>query len=317
VSEEEEQLFGSVTPPLRIGYFGLPLGALLLLRDGHELVYGVLAPVAQPGRARLRRHLGPARLVDRSVEGDATERIDHLVFQQEVDLLVSWFYTTKIPAAYLARPRHGGIGVHPSLLPRHRGPDPFYAAIDAGDLETGVTVHELAEEYDTGRILLRRALAIGERDAWQLARALDRPSLSALREVVRAFAEGRPPLPIEQDPGQVSYAPRPEGEALRVDWTWPTARVLRRVRALAPVPGLALEFRGVDFFVTRAVEAPDVPAALRPSEAQLGARLVIRTGDGGISVERACLLVDDEPRELSGAALARWLTAESDQVTET
>ena len=54
----------------------------------------------------------------------------------------------------------GAIGVHPSLLPRHRGPDPYFWAIESGDLETGVTAHRLEEEYDTGAILAQRRLAI-------------------------------------------------------------------------------------------------------------------------------------------------------------
>lgn len=94
-------------------------------------------------------------------------------------------------------------------------------------------------------------LAVGERDAWQLARALDRPSLAALRAVVAAFARGERPAAEPQDETLATWAPEPEGALSRVDWSWPSERVLRRIRALSPVPGLALELCGQAFFVTR------------------------------------------------------------------
>jgi methionyl-tRNA formyltransferase len=95
---------------------------------------------------------------------------------------------------------------------------------------------------------------------------------------------------VEQDPSLVTWAPEPEGAALRSDFGWSTERVLRRVRALSPVPGVALEIAGLEFFVTRARETQGFPKALHPGEAGVvDSTLVIRTGDGAIAVERAVL----------------------------
>ena len=89
-------------------------------------------------------------------------------------------------------------------------------------------------------------------------------------------------------------------------WTWSTDRVLRRVRALSPVPGLAIEVAGLKLFVTRLRASAGIPAMLEPGEAAVvgpppGA-LVIRTGDGAVQVERAVAEGADE--ELDGAAIA-------------
>jgi methionyl-tRNA formyltransferase len=235
--------------------------------------------------------------------------VSELLATRPVDLIVSWFFTRRIFGEWIRQAPLGAIGVHPSLLPKYRGPDPFYAVLDAGEGVTGVTVHRLTEAYDEGAILLQRTLDVGERNSWQLARALDRPSLAALREVTRAFAEGRPPREQDQNPRLVSYAPQPEGEQLRVDWTWPTARIIRRLRALCPVPGLALELWGQPFLVTDAVSTDDYPRALFPGEAHLGHRLVLRTSDGAIAVERAAIEIDedDEPVTYSGTALVNFL----------
>jgi methionyl-tRNA formyltransferase len=289
---------------LKVAYFGLPLGALLLHADAHELSLCVLSPIEAPGRRRLLRRGLPRILEANALGAELDARVDRALEATRPDLLVSWFWTRKLPPRWLAAAPLGSIGVHPSLLPRHRGPNPYFWAIDAGDLETGVTVHRLEAEYDTGNLIHQERLRVGSRNAWQLARALDRPSLAALRATVRRFASGER-LPGEvQDERAATLAPEPSGELLHADFSESTARVLRRIRALSPVPGLPLSLADVAFFVTRAEMADDYVAALEPGEAQIGReRLLLRTGDGAIAVERATL---DDGEELKGAALARY-----------
>jgi methionyl-tRNA formyltransferase len=271
---------------LKIAYFGLPVGALLLARDGHELGPIVLAPVEAPGRRRLRR-LFPA-LIDAAAErSDLDAEVLERLTSEKPELLVSWFWTRKLPARWLTEPPLGAIGVHPSLLPRHRGPNPYFWSIDAGDQEAGVTVHRLLAEYDTGPLLGARSLLLGARDTWQLARALDRPSLGLLRETVARLSRGELVPEAPQEERSATWAPEPSGEALRVDFGWTTERVLRRIRALSPTPGLALEVEGTPLFVTRAERAPDYLAALIPGEAHISGALSLRTADGAILVTRA------------------------------
>jgi methionyl-tRNA formyltransferase len=275
---------------MRLAFFGLPLAACLLLDDGHDLELAVLSPVEAPGRRRLLRRLGEARVLD-ALEADPgmDAEIERRLAAAPPDLIVSWFWTRKLPARYLDRARLGGINAHPSLLPRHRGPNPYFWAIDSGDVETGVTVHRLTEGYDEGNLLLSSRLVIGERNAWQLARALDRPALALLREAARRLARGEPLPETSQDDRLATWAPEPSGDELRAEFTWPLERVLRRVRALSPVPGLALEVEGLAFFVTAAHRAAAYPAALLPGEAAVGpdGELLIRYGDGALGVERA------------------------------
>lgn len=295
--------------PLRIAFFGLPLGAWLLHRDGHDLRFAVLSPAEGPGRRRLERVLGAERVVH---AGELGQRLDEVVLatltREAPDLIVSWFWTRRIPARVLELARFGGVGAHPSLLPRHRGPDPYYWAIDSGDVETGVTIHRLTERYDDGDILARRSLVIGNRDAWQLARALDRPSLELLRSEVSSLARGGTQKAVSQDDSLATLAPVPSGDELRVDFRWPTERILRRIRALAPVPGLPLEVEGLPLVVTGARAAEDYPRALEPGEAAVVGEppaLVLRTGDGAFVVERAVFDLETPGNPLSAAETAR------------
>ncbi len=288
---------------MKVAYFGLPLGAHLLLQDGHSLEPCVLSPLAAPGRRRVARRLLPEHFFDAlGVEPAALEQsVASAVTRSQPELIVSWFWTRLLPSAWLRAARFGGIGVHPSLLPRHRGPNPYFWTIDGGDAQAGVTLHTLAPEYDTGAILMQRSLPVGERSSWQLARALDRPSLSLLREGVGRFARSHPPTPTAQDEQAATWAPEPTGRELNVDWHWTTERVLRRIRALSPVPGLAVEVRGLRFFVTRASPARKIVAALEPGEAAVVGTpelLLIHTADGAISVDRAVLGADEA--ELAG-----------------
>jgi methionyl-tRNA formyltransferase len=271
---------------LKIAYFGLPLGALLLHRDGHRLGPIVLSPVEAPGRRRLKR-LYPELLDYAATEAASDAAVSRALRAEQPELLVSWFWTRKLPQAWLTQPPRGAIGAHPSLLPRHRGPNPYFWSIDSGDLEAGVTIHRLEREYDTGNMLARRSLPIGTRDAWQLARALDRPALALLRETTLRLARGERIDEIPQDERTATWAPEPSGDELRVDFGWATERVLRRIRALSPTPGLALSVLDVDLFVTRAEREADYVAALFPGEAHVSDALTLRTADGAVRVTRA------------------------------
>jgi methionyl-tRNA formyltransferase len=286
---------------MRLAYFGLPLGACLLGADGHELDLVVLSPLEAPGRRRLTRLIGEEHVLD-ALDGDPgmDAEIEARLAAAPPDLVVSWFWTRKLPERWLARARLGGINAHPSLLPRHRGPNPYYWAIDSGDVESGATVHRLTAGYDEGNVLLAARLVIGDRNSWQLARALDRPALRLLREVARRLHAGEPLPETSQDERLATWAPEPTEDALRADFDWPLERVLRRLRALSPVPGLALEVAGLAFFVTEARPTRDFPAALLPGEAAVGpdGALLIRYGDGALAIERAVAGVNPSLPEL-------------------
>lgn len=298
---------------IRIAYFGLPLGALLLGKDGILPSFAVLSPVPAPGRRRLRGLLSD-RLLDardfehgRALDDEVASRLS----REPPDLVVSWYWTRRLSADVLGMGRLGAVGVHPSLLPRHRGPNPFFAAIDAGDAVSGVTVHRLTSAYDEGDVVLQETLDVGSRSAWQLARALDRPSLRALRTVVRRIADGEAVPGTPQDETLATWAPEPDAERLSVNFSWTTERVLRRIRALSPVPGLAIEIRGTPLFVTEARPTPEFPRTLLPGEAAvMPAGVVIRTGDLAIALERAQAPCDEEredgedTHELRGAQIA-------------
>ena len=80
------------------------------------------------------------------------------------DLLISASYGQKIPWETIQKAPHGGINVHPSLLPRWRGGDPVPWAILTGDHQIGVSIVTLSEKFDEGKIIAQKKIPISAND---------------------------------------------------------------------------------------------------------------------------------------------------------
>lgn len=295
---------------MRILYLGLPLGACILAGSGFvPVALGIGHPHAL-GAARIRRLVPRSALILGRPNLEDPE-IERLLASAEYDVLLSWFWPKKIPRSILERAARGAFGVHPSLLPRWRGPDPYFHAIAAGDPETGVTLHRLDAEYDTGAVVKQIRVPIHpDQNAWQLAKQLDRPSLALLLECARRLASGDPLDGRPQPESGVSHAPAPSDEALVLRFTERDAVELERlVRAAAPNPGTSALLESHLVTVSRAEEWNGVfPGGLRPGEAFRAVEgVVVRATSGGLLLRR----VETEAGEtLEGSAIARLLTRE-------
>jgi methionyl-tRNA formyltransferase len=292
------------TTSVRFLYFGLPLGAEVLRRAGfvpHVASFGH----RMSGLRRVRARLAPLVVAtDRTSAPLATER-PLLLFKPDLndrgivqalasarpDAILSWFWPTQIPPAVLSLAPRGAFGVHPSLLPRHRGPDPYFHAIREGDAETGVTLHRLEAAYDTGHVVAQRRVPITARDdAWRLARKLDRPSLALLVECAQRLSRGETLEGVAQDESLATEAPQPTEEELCLDWDASADEIVRLVRAAAPAPMVSTLLGDELVFVRRAVRYErEVPDVFEPGDA-------LRTPDGIVVVagEGAVRLVEVE-----------------------
>jgi len=288
--------------PLRIAYVGLPLGALLLERDGHAIVWAGLPRRDSLGTRRARRVFGDRLAVVPKLDGATLAAVR----AHGANFLVSWFWTKRVPPGWLRAFGERTIGVHPSLLPRHRGPDPIFWAIDVGDRETGVSAHRLEDAYDVGDVVGQRVVAIDDAvTGWGLAKRLDRPSLGLLRELVGRVGRGEALEAMPQDQARATEAPALEDEDLAIVWAWDAERILRRIRAAAPWPGAWTEIGGEVVTLVRARVRDEAPRALGPGEAWVdGERVCVRAGRGSVEVLSARL---EDDRVLTGADLARFV----------
>lgn len=169
-------------------------------------------------------------------------------------------YGLLIPPALLAERRW--LNVHPSLLPRWRGAAPVERAIMAGDLETGVTIHETVEALDAGPVAAQEAFAIGPEDDAGTVYAGAAEVAARLLDAVLAD-----PAPhFEPQAGEPTYAEKIGPEDRWLDLARPAEELVRVVRALSPHIGARAELEGRRLTVWRARVGAD--GSFEPLEVQ-------------------------------------------------
>jgi methionyl-tRNA formyltransferase len=129
------------------------------------------------------------------------------------DLIVSAHNHARVGAAALARSRLGGIGYHPSLLPRHRGIAAVEWTVKAGDPIAGGSIYHLAERMDAGALAAQDWCFVkpgeGARELWE--RALAPLGLRLIVDVVREAARTGTLPARPQDEAFATQAPRLDG----------------------------------------------------------------------------------------------------------
>ncbi len=80
------------------------------------------------------------------------------------EIIVVVAYGKILPNELIEIPKYGTINVHASLLPKYRGAAPIHASIINGEIETGVTIMDIAEELDAGDMILKKSTPINEED---------------------------------------------------------------------------------------------------------------------------------------------------------
>lgn len=153
------------------------------------------------------------------------------------DLIVVVAYGQILPKSVLEIPQYGCINVHASLLPKYRGAAPINKAIVDGETVTGVTTMYMDVGLDTGDMLVKRELEIGENEtAGELHDRLALLGREAMEETLKQICDGT--LTAEQQDDALScYAPMMKKEDGRIDWNQPAAAVHNLVRGLDPWPG--------------------------------------------------------------------------------
>ncbi|MCE9582857.1 MAG: methionyl-tRNA formyltransferase [Planctomycetes bacterium] len=158
------------------------------------------------------------------------------------DVIVTAAYGQKVPGRILALAKHGGLNVHASLLPRHRGAAPIAYAILGGDPESGVTIFRMVKEMDAGAVLLKSAIPVPDGSTTaELEARISGIAGPALIEALRLIESGEGRFE-EQDHSKATLAPKLSREDGALDFARPAAELARRVRAMTPWPGATAAF---------------------------------------------------------------------------
>ncbi len=280
---------------LRVGFAGTPPFAAQALDAIVAHGFAVPLVLTQPDRPS-----GRGMAVQASPVKDAAARHGLTVAQPaslksedarapllavELDVLVVAAYGLILPSAVLNWPRHGGLNIHASLLPRWRGAAPIQHAILAGDAQTGITIMQMDAGLDTGPIVDTTIVPIAPREtAGSLTAKLAETGARAIVDaLVRLEREGG--LASQPQPSDgATYASKIERAHAAIDWSEPATAIDRRVRAFDPAPGA---FALLDGLMVKIWEAAPVrgagvaPGTIAAIDADA---MVVGCGEGGLRV---------------------------------
>lgn len=199
------------------------------------------------------------------------------------EILLTFSYGQFLSEAWLALPVFAPLNIHPSLLPRYRGPTPIQTAILNGDKETGITMMKMGKGMDDGPIAFQEKIsiephqsssllfeAIAQRCAHIIPDALD----GILRQGASVF--------VEQDASKATLCKLIKREDGLIDFKESAKTLFNRFKAYTPWPGLYTTYQGkrlkiLDFSVS--------PLALEPGVVRYeDHHLFIGTSDGALDI---------------------------------
>lgn len=173
-----------------------------------------------------------------------------LLLTLNIDLIVVGTWKELIAPETYNIPRIATVNIHPSLLPKYRGPNPYIQTILHGEKYSGVTIHLMNDEYDAGAVLKQEKIIISPADT---SKELRYKTVSKARELVRDFyldLNHRILTPIMQDNTKATYFPNISGEEMMLDFTLQTSdEISRTIRALHPFLPAYITFKNVFFRV--------------------------------------------------------------------
>jgi len=174
-------------------------------------------------------------------ERNELENLKNNLPQPDIGIVAS--FGALIPSDIISWPKKGLLNLHPSLLPKYRGPTPIPTAILNGEKETGLTIIKVDEEIDHGPIVSQFKEEIKTDDTSEsLLNRLFTLGSQVLTTILPAYLEGKIEL-REQNHSQATNTQKLSKGSGKIDWSKPTDYQERFIRAMFPWPGAWSEVR--------------------------------------------------------------------------
>lgn len=167
------------------------------------------------------------------------------------DLIITSGFSIIFKKPLLTLPKIGCINVHSSLLPKHRGPNPFSAVILQGESETGVTFHIMDEGIDTGPIIAQRKIEISHTDTAYTIYCKASELAGEMVPDVLSKIESEGLIGTPQNHQLATYDPKPTLSDAIIRWDVPAEQIDRQVRALSQIIMPRFFYDGKTIFVAR------------------------------------------------------------------
>jgi methionyl-tRNA formyltransferase len=295
---------------VRVCFLGTPDIAVTCLRrlleDEHYEVVGV---VTQPDRPSGRKMILTPTPVKSLAQAQglrviSPDSVNKDVILEEVqkwgaEVAVVVAFGQIVSQKFLDSFRFGCVNIHASLLPRWRGAAPFQRALEAGDLESGVTLQKMVKELDAGDMLGMRKIKIDENmTATELHDQMAIMGGDLLHVELMDYVRGNL-MPIPQDKTQVTYAKKIDKSESEIRWSDTAQNIHNRVRAFTMGPGTWTRLLGKKVKIHQTRMTPAVSSLPPGSVTEVSAdSLLIATGAGVLEI----LQLQPESRNRMGVA---------------
>ena len=256
---------------LNIVFMGTPDFAKESLKAIYEAGYNILAVVTNPDKPKGRG----MKLIPSPVKEYALEKNlkiyqplkvrNNIEFLDEIknlkpDVICVVAYGKILPKELLDIPRLGCINVHGSLLPQYRGAAPIQWAVLNGDKETGITTMYMDVGMDTGDMILKEKVEIGENETTgELWDRLSKIGANLLVKTLKQIEDGT--APREKQGENFTLAPMLSKEMAKINWDEMDAiKIKNLVRGLNPIMGAYsnLDGKKVKFWKVNVVSVNDL-----------------------------------------------------------
>jgi methionyl-tRNA formyltransferase len=264
-----------------------------LLRALCEAGYNIVAVVShyEAGKSRNVRSLEVAQVAEEFgipvlLPGRPKDILDELQgFGAVAGVLVA--YGKIIPQSVIDIFPRGIINIHPSLLPKHRGPIPLESVILQDESVTGVSIMALAKEMDAGPVYAQSECKLtGTETKQELADNLMEVGRAMLLEVLPGILEGAI-VALPQNDSVATYDNLITKEAGVLDFTKPADVLEREIRAFAEWPKSRTTLGQMEVVVTAAHVLPD--AASEPGKLIIDSAaktLAIGCSEGTLAIDK-------------------------------
>ncbi len=254
-------MFNRNTFKKRILFVGIPdmayIGLDGLLMAGVNIV-GVLGPKKEHNMYRDFKNFVQSRRLnyidyDELDEPELIEKVRSL----EIDAAVVCSFNYKIPKILMQATKDGFINVHPSMLPKYRGGNPYSRVIMNGETETGVTVHFMDEGFDTGDIIAQKPYHIHSKATMgTIFNELNVLGIELLLQVLQMYEVQELPR-LEQPRGDFVSGKGLSEQELFINYNKTAEEIERFIRALNPFILASTTFRGNMMKIMKAEVASD------------------------------------------------------------
>lgn len=282
-------------------YMGTPEIAATVLKSVLASRHEVVAVVTQPDKPKGRGHemaFPPVKEValEAGIPVLQPQRARDEEFINELkglnpDIILVAAYGKLLPKVILDMPKFGCINVHASLLPKYRGASPIQWAVLNGDEKSGVTIMHMAEEMDTGDIIMTEEVVLSEDEtAGTLHDKLAEIGGPLLISAMDALETGRAPR-IRQNHDEATYVKMLDKTMGNLDFSMPAMQLERWIRGLNPWPTAYTKLDGKLFKLWRAEIVPAEEVSKESKDFTPGTVVAVAkesfdilTGDGALRI---------------------------------